>query len=137
MPAAIPGIKIGKKITDKQAGELTLDKYRLDYLVATLDGTPVARIKPRRDENGEQVRTMSPTSRHIAMALGLSFSSVRGWLSGRNTIRLSIGDLVALAKSLGLTVEQLAMLSNNSCKEFSRRQTSELKLKTDPSDLLA
>ena len=94
MPAPVKGIKTSKKLTDKAAAEMTLDEYRLEYLVATLDGQPIGRVKPRRNAAGEQEHTMSPTSRHIAEALGLSFSSVRGWLSGRNHIRMRLDDAV-------------------------------------------
>ena len=114
---------------------MSLDEYRLEFLVATLDDVVVARMKPRRNAAGEQERTTSPTSRHLADALGLSFSSVRGWLSGRNTIRLAIQDLVVLAKGLGLTVEQLAMLSANSCQEFAERHERE-ELISNPDDEL-
>ena len=135
MPAPVKGLKTSKKLTDKAAADMSLDEYRLEYLVATLDGQAIGRVKPRRNAAGEQEHTMSPTSRHIAEALGLSFSSVRGWLSGRNTIRLPIQDLVTLAKGLGITVEQMAMLSANSCQGFSERH-EEMELITNPDDEL-
>lgn len=130
MPAA-KGLKVLKKLTNSDAAGMTLDQYRLEYLAATLDGVAITRVKPRRNADGEQETTQSPTSRNIAEALDLSFSSIRGWLSGRNTIRLPIQDLVAFAQGMGLTVEQMAMLSANSCQEFAARH-SEAELIVDP-----
>jgi len=134
MPA-VKGLTALKKLTDAEAADLTIDRYRLEHLVATLDGVAITRVKPRRNADGDQETTQSPTSRHMADALEQSFSSMRGWMSGRNTIRLPIQDLVALAKGMGLTVEQLAMLSANSCHEFTQRH-AEAELIIEPDDAL-
>ena len=101
-------------LTPEERKTLTFDRLRSERLVALCDGAPVYRALPRPKGEGEPSTTPSPTLEHLAVALDLPLSSVRAYFSGRNVPRMTVPEMVRVASSLGLTVEELAFVVQNS-----------------------
>jgi len=92
---------------------LTFRQLRLERLEALSDGRPVDRAKLGEQWKGSGERTTSPTLSHMAAALSISASTLRAYERGGNAPRWEIQKLVLFAKALGLSVEELAQVMEN------------------------
>ena len=101
-------------LTPAERETLTLEQLRATRLEALLDGEAVERSRPRPGSQGTTSVTASPTLDHLSAALALPQSSVRAYFSGRNIPRMTVDEMVRFASSLGLTVEELALVIRNS-----------------------
>lgn len=104
-------IKTGLSGAERKA--LTFKKLRLERLEALSDGRPVDRARLGEKYKGSGLRTTSPTLSHMAAALSISSSTLRAYERGGNAPRWEIQKLVLFAKALGLTVEELAQVMEN------------------------
>lgn len=111
-----------KGLTAEDRANLTFKDYRLQRLEALADGAPVtrpvARVRNAAGEiEGEQTYTTAPTVAHLSAAVGIAASSLRTYEAGAASPRWEIGPMVEFAEALGLTVEDLNCLVQNSARE--------------------
>lgn len=112
----------GKGLTAADRSTLTFKAYRLERLEAFADGAevsrPVARTRNAAGEiEGHQTYTTAPTVAHLSAAVGIAASSLRTYEAGAASPRWEIGPMVEFAQALGLTVEELNCLVQNSARE--------------------
>lgn len=92
---------------------LTFKRLRLDRLEALSDGRPVDRARLGEQWKGSGERTTSPTLTHMAAATNISASTLRAYERGGNAPRWEIQKLITFAKAVGLTVEELGRVVEN------------------------
>lgn len=119
-----------KGLTAEERETLTFKAYRLERLEAFEDGAPVTRpVAQARNADGQQVYTTAPTVAHLSAAVGIASSSLRTYESGAASPRWEIGPMVEFAQALGLTVEELNCLVQNSAREGAAAKVAALKTK--------
>ena len=104
-------IKTGLQGPDRK--RLTFKRLRLERLEALTDGTLCDRARLGEKWKGSGERTSAPTLHHMAVATNISASTLRAYERGANAPRWEIQKLVAFAKAIGLTVEELAIVVEN------------------------
>ena len=112
-------------LTAEERKTLTFKKLRLERLEAIKDGAPVSRAKLGKQWKGSGVKTTAPTLSHMATAVSISASTLRAYERGANAPRWEIQEFVDFAKAIGLTVEELAIVTRNTMTQAIETDESE------------
>ena len=111
----IRALKTGLSPEERQT--LTFQELRLTRLEALVDGAPLSRTLPEaRTSEGKAVKTTSPTINFLSSVVNIAVSSLRTYEAGTVAPRWEIGTLVRFAETLGLTVEELNTVVQNTAR---------------------
>ena len=106
-----------KGLSPEERKTLTFQELRLTRLEALVDGAPLSRTLPEaRTPEGHAVKTTSPTINHLSSVVNIAVSSLRTYEAGTVAPRWEIGTLVTFAETLGLTVEELNVVIQNTAR---------------------
>ena len=133
----------GRGLSAEERKDMTFGEYRQERLIALSDGEPIERTDPGvREISGKiydwddaakkmaldkglkavSITTTGPTVGHMSAALSIAASSLRSYEDGSASPRWEIGPMVDLAETLGLTVEELSVLIENSARAGAIRR---------------
>lgn len=105
-----------KGLSPEERKSLTFRDLRLTRLEALSGGVPIERADLDPDLKGQGVKTTSPTLSHLAHSLEISPTTLRAYERGGNAPRWEIHEMVSFAKALGLTVEELNVVIQNTLR---------------------
>ena len=115
-------------LEEQERKSMTFKEFRLTRLVAVEDDLAVERPDSgKRGPEGEQAYTTAPTVTHLSAAVGIAASSIRTYEAGTASPRWEIGEMVAFAEALGLTVEELNCLIVNSARQGAAARLERVK----------
>lgn len=105
-----------KGLTPEERKDLTFKELRLTRLEALSGTVAIERADLNPEFKGQGKKTTSPTLSHLAHALEISPTTLRAYEKGGNAPRWEIHEMVSFAKALGLSVEELNVVIQNTLR---------------------
>ena len=120
-----------KGLSPEERKELTFKELRLTRLEALSGGLPLERADLNPEFKGQKKKTTAPTLSHLAHALEISPTTLRSYERGINAPRWEIHQMVDFAKAIGLTVEELNIVVQNTLRAKAEGRLSAASTKED------